>query len=206
MMPLRKIPPVVVLSALCIFTAARPEPARADPQSLDLDPAHSTVGFTLGALLHSVKGTFALKQGTIRFDPATGLASGTVVIDLASGQSGDAARDANMRNNVLQVQTYPLAVFTPSRVQEQQVNGKLSALDVDGMLAIHGGNHAMTLHVMVQTSGASMTAHTDFSVPYVQWGMKNPSTFFLHVGSTVVVDVNAVGQFHGSGANASPLP
>ncbi|MDB5042675.1 MAG: hypothetical protein JWN27_3401 [Candidatus Eremiobacteraeota bacterium] len=205
MMSLRKLAPVV-LSAFCFFATAQPEAARADTLSLDLDPAHSTVEFTLGATLHTVKGTFAFKQGTIRFDPATGQASGTVVVDLASGQSGDAKRDANMRNNVLQVQTYPLAVFTPSRVQVQLANGKPSALDVDGVLAIHGGSHAMTLHVTLEGNGASMTAHAQFSVPYVQWGMRDPSTFFLHVGNTVAIDVTAAGQVHGLGANASALP
>jgi polyisoprenoid-binding protein YceI len=189
---------VVVLSALCFFATARPEPARAETLSLDLDPAHSTVAFTLGATLHTVRGTFGFKQGTIRFDPATGQASGTVVVDLASGQSGDAKRDANMRNTVLQVQTYPLAVFSPSRVQVQLANGKPSVLDVDGVLAIHGGSHAMTLHVTLEANGASTTAHTQFSVPYVQWGMKDPSTFFLHVGNTVDIDVTAVAQVHGS--------
>ena len=182
----------VVLSVFCFVATARPEAARADTLSLELDPAHSTVAFTLGATLHTVKGTFAFKQGTIRFDPATGQASGTVVVDLTSGQSGDAKRDANMRNNVLQVQTYPLAVFTPSHVQVQLANGKPSALDVDGVLAIHGGSHAMTLHVTLAENGSSTTAHTQFSVPYVQWGMKDPSTFLLHVGNTVAIDVTAV--------------
>jgi polyisoprenoid-binding protein YceI len=197
---------LVILSVVCFVTTARPAPARADSVSINLDPAQSTVGFTLGAFLHTPKGTFALKQGAIAFDSATGQASGNVVVDLASGQSGDAKRDANMRNNVLQVQTYPFAVFTASRVQGKLVAGTRSALDVDGMLAIHGGSHAMTLHVMVDTKGANITATTQFSVPYVQWGMKDPSTFLLHVGNTVEVAVTAIGQVHPSSGNASPNP
>jgi polyisoprenoid-binding protein YceI len=197
---------LIVLPALCFALTARPEPARAQSVSLNLDPTQSTVGFTLGAFLHTVPGTFALKQGAITFDSATGQAGGGVVVDLASGQSGDAKRDANMRSNVLQVQTYPFAVFTPNRVQGKLANGTRSALDVDGMLAIHGGSHAMTLHVMVDTKGAIMTATTQFSVPYVQWGMKDPSTFLLHVGNTVEVDVAAVGAVRLSSGNAPPTP
>ncbi len=204
-MPSRNLA-LVVLSTLCFFAIARPAPARAEGLSLNLDPTQSTVGFTLGAFLHTVKGTFALKQGTITFDSATGQAGGNVVIDLASGQSGDVKRDANMKNNVLQVETYPFAVFTPNRVQGKLVNGTRSELDVDGMLAIHGASHAMTLHVMVDTKGTSMTATTQFSVPYVQWGMKDPSTFLLHVGNTVDVAVAAVGQVHPLSGNASAQP
>jgi polyisoprenoid-binding protein YceI len=196
----------VLYAVLCFVLIARPEPARAEGISLNLDPAQSTVGFTLGAVLHTVKGTFALKQGQITFDSSTGQAAGNVVVDLASGQSGDAKRDANMRNNVLQVETYPFAVFTPSHVQGKLANGTRSALDVEGMLAIHGGNHAMTLHVMVDTNGPNMTATTQFSVPYVQWGMKDPSTFFLHVGNTVQVDIAAVGAVRPLSRNVSPTP
>jgi polyisoprenoid-binding protein YceI len=179
---------LVVLSALCVSLTARPEPARADGFSLDLDPAQSTVRFTLGALLHTVSGTFALRQGTIRFD-------------LASGQSSDAKRDARMRGEVLEAQTYPEAVFTASRVQGQLPDGSPSELDVDGVLAIHGDRHAMTLHVILERKDGSMTAHTRFSVPYVQWRMKDPSTFLLRVSKTVDVDVTAVGQAHPSRGN-----
>jgi hypothetical protein len=40
---------LVVLTTVCFCTTARPEPASADTLSLDLDPAQSTVAFTLGA-------------------------------------------------------------------------------------------------------------------------------------------------------------
>jgi polyisoprenoid-binding protein YceI len=197
---------LVVLWALCLCAIARPESAHAESLSLDFNPVQSKVGFTLGALLHAVKGSFALQQGAITFDPATGYATGGFVINLASGRTGDAKRDARMKDDVLQVQTYPLAVFIPSRVQDKVVDSTRSELDVDGMLAIHGGNHPMMLRVLVDTKGATMTATTQFSVPYVQWGMRDPSTFLLHVGKTVDVDISAVGQVHIFNGNESPRP
>ena len=45
---------VVVLSSLCVLLGAWPQAARADELSLELDPAQSTVTFTLRALLHTV--------------------------------------------------------------------------------------------------------------------------------------------------------
>ena len=190
---------LLVLSGLWFFASVRPGAASAGALSLNLDPAKSTVRFTLGATLHTVNGTFAFKQGTIRFDPSTGQADGDVVIDLASGQSGDAKRDARMRSDVLEVQTYPYAVFHASRVVGRLADGSSGQLDVEGVLSIHGGQHPTTLHVAVdETKDGSMTARTHFSVPYVQWGMKDPSTFFLRVGKTVDIDVTAVGQEHQS--------
>jgi hypothetical protein len=54
-----------------------------------LDPAKSTVEFTLGASLHTVHGTFKVKSGEIHFDPAKGTASGAIVVDALSGESGN---------------------------------------------------------------------------------------------------------------------
>ncbi|HYZ16472.1 MAG TPA: YceI family protein, partial [Candidatus Acidoferrum sp.] len=172
---------LVGLCSLSVLLWARPHAAAADELSLDFDPAQSTVTFALGAFLHSVHGTFALRQGTIHFDPATGQADGNVVVDLASGQSGDPKRDANMRNDVLQVQTYPYAVFTPTHVAGRLSDGGPTGLDADGILSIHGERHPITLHVIAETKDGRLTVQTHMTVPYVQWGMKDPSTFLLRV-------------------------
>jgi polyisoprenoid-binding protein YceI len=185
---------VVVLSSLCVFLGAWPQAARADELSLELDPAQSTVTFTLRALLHTVDGTFALRQGRIDFDPATGRADGNVVVDLASGRSGEAKRDARMRDDVLETQTYPYAVFTPSHVAGRLSDAGPAPLDIDGTLTIHGEQHPMLLHLIATTKDGRLTAQANFSIPYVQWGMKDPSTFLLRVGKTVDVAVTAVGR------------
>jgi hypothetical protein len=31
-------------------------------------------------------------------------------------------------------------------------------------------------------------------IPYIAWGLKNPSTFFLHVSDEVEVDITAAGR------------
>ena len=61
---------------------------------LSVDPAQSSVHFTVGSSLHTVNGTFAVKRGTLRLDPATGKANGEIVVDAISGQSGNDSRDS----------------------------------------------------------------------------------------------------------------
>ena len=88
-------------------------------QSLQIDPAQTKVEFTLADVLHTVHGTFVLKRGTIRFDPATGKASGELVVDAASGESGNGARDRRMHKDILESDRYPEIVFRPDRVEGQ---------------------------------------------------------------------------------------
>lgn len=149
----------------------------------DLDPAKTEIAFVVTSTLHTVHGTFQLKRGSIRIDSGTGKAAGEIAIDVASGESGSGSRDKRMQKEILESQKYPEAVFTPDRVQGQV--GEHSEVELHGMFKIHGGEHELTLHVKVEGHQAS----THFSIPYVEWGMKDPSNFLLKVGKTVEVEV-----------------
>ena len=155
---------------------------------LNPDPAHTTVQFKLSATLHTVHGSFKLKRGAIRFDPATGKISGDVVVDAASGASGDDKRDRNMHQDVLESAKYPEIAFTPDRVNGVVAPKGPSQIQVHGMFRIHGAAHEITLPVQVQVNNGRVSAKTAFSIPYVQWGMRNPSTRFLHVGDKVEIE------------------
>ena len=160
--------------------------------AFDLDPAKTEINFTLHDVLHTVHGTFKLKRGAIHFDPATGKAGGEIVIDVSSGASGSGSRDKRMHKEILESVRFPEAVFVPDAVQGRLEPDGESLLDVHGVFKIHGADHELTLHLRADAQGGGRyTAFSHFRIPYVQWGMKNPSTFLLKVDPTVDVDVNA---------------
>jgi polyisoprenoid-binding protein YceI len=182
--------PVFTLTLLICAAA----PLRAGESVLQLDPAQTRVEFTLHDILHTVHGTFRLKRGTIAFDPETGAAKGELIIDAQSGESGSEARDGRMHKNILESARYPEITFTPDRVDGTISFDGRCDVRVHGLFRIHGADHELTLPVQAQIAKAKVTAETRFEVPYVRWGMKNPSTFLLRVSDRVDIQIQAVGQ------------
>jgi len=161
-------------------------------QVFDLDPGKTTVDFTLDATLHTVHGSFKAKGGSIRFDPQSGTASGKIEVDATTAESGNDSRDHKMHKEVLESDKYPEISFSPSQIKGKVAPG--SSLEIQGIFRIHGADHPLTLSVPVDVKGDQLTAKLHFVVPYVEWGMKNPSTFVLHVGKEVEIDVSATGR------------
>jgi polyisoprenoid-binding protein YceI len=172
--------------------------------NLDLDPARTAVAFTLGATLHTVHGAFKLKRGSLRFDPDAGNASGEIIVDAASGVTGVADRDRRMHTDILDTARYPEISFFPDRVAGWLAPSGESRIDVHGAFHLHGASREMTLHFLVRNRGGDLTASTDFTIPYIEWGLKNPSTFVLRVSDRVQMHVEAAGSIVRSAATAGP--
>lgn len=126
--------------------------------ALEMDPAQTKVGFTLPATLHVVHGRFALKRGSIRFDPLTGKVSGELVVDAASGNSGNSTRDRRMNQSILESERYPEIVFRPDRVQGKVAPQGASQVEMHGTLAIHGAEHEIVMPVQVDARDDHYTA------------------------------------------------
>ena len=164
---------------------------------VQFDPAKTQVTFTLADVLHTVRGEFKLKHGEIRFDPATGAASGSIVVDATSGNSGSNARDSRMHKNILESKKYPEITFTAHHVKGQLPASGESQMEVEGAFNIHGSDHPLTLLAKVKPNGGNLDVQTHFQVPYVEWGMKNPSTFILRVGDKVEIDIHGTAHVQG---------
>ncbi|HLJ44853.1 MAG TPA: YceI family protein [Bryobacteraceae bacterium] len=162
--------------------------------TLQLDPAQTEVHFTLPSTLHTVHGTFKLKKGAIHFDPATGEASGSIVIDATSGESGNGSRDERMHKSILESGKYTEITFSARKFTGTLAPEGDSQVDVQGVFNLHGADHDMTLTVKVHRTGDQLTATTHLVIPYVKWGLKNPSTFVLRVNDKVELDIHASGR------------
>ncbi|MGA2266849.1 MAG: YceI family protein [Bryobacteraceae bacterium] len=187
-------PRLIAPQLACAVMLAAASSIPAQETVLQIDPTQTKVEFTLADVLHSVHGSFLLKRGDIRFDAATGKASGELVVDAASGDSGSGARDRRMHSNVLESGRYPEIVFRPDRVDGKVAPQGASQVALHGMFSIHGAEHELTMPVAVEAADGQYTAVLTFTVPYVKWGMKNPSTLFLRVSDKVEISIHTVAR------------
>ena len=182
------------LRVICLLAILGGPALQAQQLSIDLDASTTRITFILGDVLHTVRGTFHLKRGHVSFDPATGTIRGDVIVDAGSGNSGSGARDKRMTRDILEAPRYPEIRFTPTKVAGPISALSTSKVDVTGAFQIHGQAHEITIPMEVQMSQDEITATGKFIVPYVAWGMKNPSNFLLKVNDKVEIDVTAVGH------------
>ena len=134
-----------ILIALVLVVAA-PLAARAD--TWQIDPAHTTVGFTVRHMtISSVRGQFDKVEGTITAngsDPAS--VSIEATIDTASIDTRSADRDADLKSvNFLDVTKYPTMTFKSKKI-EAAGPGKFNVV---GDLTLHGVTKEVTLAVEV---------------------------------------------------------
>ncbi len=169
-------------------------PAAAEERVLVLDPAATEVAFDLPATGHDVHGLFTLREGEIRFDPATGAASGEIRVDLGAGVTGNASRDRTMREEVLETERFPVARFVARRLEGELHPQGASRIALEGILDLHGAEHEITLPAEVAIDGPRLVADLSFPVPFVEWGLADPSILFLRVAKIVSVQIHAAGE------------
>lgn len=67
-------------------------------------------------------------------------------------------------------------------------------IQVLGVFTLHGTPHDITVPMQIHIDGTNMTAKGQFTVPYVKWGLNDPSILIRKVAKEVGIDLNLVGR------------
>jgi polyisoprenoid-binding protein YceI len=190
---------IIAIAVFLSASAAPPKPRAAQMPAgelvLSLDPAQSKVHYVVDSTLHTVHGTFNLKSGTLRFDPASGNARGEFIVYATSGDSGNSSRDEKMHKDVLESRKYPEVLFKPTQVEGMVAPLGASDVKLRGVFTLHGSDHEIVVPVRAELTANRWKGSAKFIVPFLQWGLKDPSNFFLKVKPNVEVDLDFVGSF-----------
>jgi polyisoprenoid-binding protein YceI len=161
---------------------------------LTVNPDQSTVNWSVDSTLHRVHGTFTVKKGILRFDPETGHAGGEIVVNANSGESGNNSRDARMHKEILETPKYPDVIFRPTQLEGKVAVSGPSDGQLHGVFYVHGADHDLIAPVHAELSGDHWKGTAKFEVPYVKWGIKDPSNFLLKVKPLVNVELELSGE------------
>jgi len=188
---------ILGIAILLSATAAPPKQAATQTATeeitLELDPAQSKVHFAVDSSLHAVHGTFAVKGGAVHFDPESGKAGGEISVYATSGDSGNNSRDARMHKEILETEKYPDAIFRAEQVEGAVARSGSSDVKVHGVIQLHGHEHEIVAAVHAELMEDHWKGTAKFDVPYIQWGIKDPSNWLLKVKPVVHVEVEMAG-------------
>jgi polyisoprenoid-binding protein YceI len=180
--------------ALSILLGCSLIPALAQQETFHVIPDSSEVNFTLGDVLHTVHGTFHVQNGSIDFEHTAPKMAGSILVAAGSGSSGNETRDRKMSKDILDASHFADASFAPHSYEGTIARSGDSTIQVAGTFTLHGTPHELTVPVTVHVEGGDCTIQTHFNVPYVKWGLKDPSTFVFRVGKEIEINLTLVGR------------
>jgi hypothetical protein len=168
--------------------------ALAQHQTFAVNSDASDVKMKLNTTHEVVNGTFHIQSGSINFDRAASHISGIVIVAAGSGKTGNDSRDKKMNKDILKVEQYTTVSFAPKTYTGTIAPSGDSTIQVSGVFTLLGNPHDLTIPMQIHLDGSKATAKAQFVIPYVQWGLKNPSFMFWKADNDVAMDLNLVGQ------------
>jgi hypothetical protein len=168
--------------------------ALAQHQAFVVNPDASAVKITLNTTHEIVNGAFHVQSGSIEFDRGTHKMTGSVVVLAGSGKTGNDSRDKKMNKDILKVEQYATVSFEPKTYSGDLAPSGDSTIQVTGIFTLLGTPHEIAIPILVHLEGTTATAKAHFVVPYVQWGLKNPSFLIWKADDDVAIDLSLAGR------------
>ncbi|HWE85063.1 MAG TPA: YceI family protein [Terracidiphilus sp.] len=180
--------------AVLAFAGVLASAALAQHQTFVVNSDASEVKMTLKTTHELVNGDFHVQSGSIEFDRSSPRMSGSVVVVAGSGKTGNGSRDKKMTRDILKVEQHATVSFEPKSYAGVIPASGESTIQVTGIFTLLGTPHEIVIPMLVHLDHAAATARAHFVVPYVQWGLKNPSFLIWKADNDVAIDLNLVGS------------
>jgi polyisoprenoid-binding protein YceI len=187
---------VTVIGGLILMNAAM---AGEDaPQWFRIDPLASRVWFDADARLSSFRGETQQVDGSWRQWPGVPprIADARVSIAAASLATGNAERDADMRQDFLEVATFPTIEFTVTDLLTPQptVNPAEWDLILRGKLTVHGVTREVQVPTTVSLGADRLTARGQVHLDMRDYNIRVPRLFLVPMKSEVLVGFDIVAR------------
>ena len=168
--------------------------ALAQQQTFVANPDASEVKMTLKTTHEVVNGTFHIQSGSLAFDRSAAKMSGSVVVLAGSGKTGNGSRDKKMNKDILEVEQHATVSFEPKSCIGAIAPSGDSTIQVTGIFTLLNTPHEITIPILVHIESTTATVKAHFVVPYIQWGLKDPSFLFWKADKDVAIDLLLSGE------------
>lgn len=181
-----------ILAAIALGLIIAPA-LHAQHQTFTINPDTSEVKMQLKTNHEIVNGTFHLQSGTINFDRTAATISGNVNVAAITGKTGNDSRDKKMKKDILKTDKYTEVTFAPASYTGTINPTGDSTIEVSGAFTLLGAAHTIIIPMQIHIDHENGTAKSHFVIPYVQWGLKNPSFLMWRAEDNVAIDLNLIG-------------
>jgi len=182
-----------IITSVLLGVIAAALPVGAAELNIHLSPESTSIDFTLKATMHTVHGTASLDRADFTIDTESGVATGEAVVVSGSADTDNKKRDKKMHSKVLLSSEHQRIVIRAERIEGSLNLQGASEITLIGTMELLGADHPIRVPMTVIIDGETASVDAAISVPYVEWGLVDPSTFFLKVGKEVPVTVHAEG-------------
>jgi polyisoprenoid-binding protein YceI len=168
--------------------------ALAQHETFAVNPDASEIRMTLKTTHEVVNGTFHVQSGSVDFERGDPKMSGSVVVLAGSGKTGNDSRDKRMYSKILLVEQHATISFEPKSYAGAIAPSGDSTIQVTGIFTLLGTPHEITIPMDVHLEGTTARAKAHFVVPYIQWGLKDPSFLIWKADKDVAIDLSLTGR------------
>jgi polyisoprenoid-binding protein YceI len=99
-----------------------------------------------------------------------------------------------MHRDVLESERFAEIVFLPERLAVARRTPDEADVEISGTVEIHGVREPLSIPATLRREGDRVRIQGRFSVPYVEWGMRDYSNFVLRVAPSVDVSLDLAGR------------
>ena len=158
----------------------------------------SSAGYTVGAVVNgsatTVTGTTDRVTGSATVDDSV-LTSATIVVEVASISTDNAARDAYFRDPALDATDYPTALFTlssPITLTDELLGGKPVTVAASGDLNLHGVSRAVDVSLTANLENGRLNLTGNVPVSFDDYGITPIDLGFARVDNEGSIDFTLV--------------
>jgi polyisoprenoid-binding protein YceI len=168
------------------------------PLPFRIDPFESRVWFDAEAPLHSFRGQTQDVTGAFTLQQSSPLqiAEAKVTINAASLETGNSDRDADMRNDFLEVKKFPTIELTAVELLTARPAANEPRWDVvlQGRLTVHGTTRDVKVPTTVHLAAERITARGQILLDMRDYNIRVPRLLLIPMKSEVLVGFEMVAR------------